>query len=206
MDVKKYASNKLKEKIQMELGDNIIISDRKIQLNQKINYHGAEYLLMSKGNQVNLKLVTPLYLTQEHTLYLSKFIKYKEVLKDCADPKIEICTNKEKTKFVIFDKNTNLDILNYLIARAENSIFDACSMVSNIRSYKEDEKITEFSSLTIYEQLEQILNIIYLFGRNSRDSKNKPNQFLKTFNVIDDDGFTIKYESITGLISYTKKI
>lgn len=205
IDVKTFGEDGAFARIQDKLGTQASVAKRKILLNQKIVYNGAEYLLMSKGESINLKLVTPLFLESSHVLYLSKYQKIKDELINRNEDSVILFTNRENTKFIEFSKTINKEILMCLVKRAEHPIFDNCSMICKIREFKNENKMTEFVELSIKEQIEILFSIICLFTRKSRDSKLTPNAYLKTASFVNND-VLIKYESITGLESHTKKI
>ena len=182
-----------------------ICLDKKIYNNQKILMNGCSYLMGSKGKVINLKPCSPIYLSSDLSLYLKKAEKYLDKL-NSSEEIIQIGENRfgnnNQEDNLLFSKDKNISILQKLIELSKNKKYDPNPMIVQIRDFESEEYLTDFKAKTIAEEIKTIIDIIYLFTRNSRQSNIKKNIFGLSTTFIQDKPVVVIHDSITGLISY----
>lgn len=195
--------NVLAKSINLKQGESISIdTDRVILSNQKVLMNGANYLLCTKGKQINLKPISPIFLPDKTNIYLKKAQKYKEVIKNNEGESLILETKKDTGEVFAISKTENAKILNEIKNISFNKKFDSCPMITQIREYD----IDLFATASLYDQLETLMSMIGLFTRNARTLSTRftKNVFLKSQSFIDENEVYIIYDSITGLKSYKK--
>lgn len=203
---KLFSKNKLRDKLISEFnlkkGESIDVNfKKKIFYNTELIVNGANYLLVGKGDRINLKPISPVYLPFDYQVYLNKGLKNFELFKDRSEDKIEIILNRQESGSFVLSKEKNLEILDFIINLANNKKYDFCPMVTQIRDWKHD----EFKALKIGEQIKEIMSLLALFTRKSRSlSLVKKSSFLKSKTFINECQVYIVYRSITGLETFKK--
>lgn len=172
---------------------------------QKIEVAGMRYLLSNFNRKyISLKPIDAIFLPNDEALYLQKAFKKIEDMKSCVEDYYPLQVNKDGEIAIMATKERNLAIYHQLIQIAGQKKYDFSSMISKNRSRYSDVDFMEFS---LYEELIEIRNMMYLMGRNSTQSTTTPNNMLPT-----KAGFIAKNEvylicdSITGLYSQRIKI
>ena len=144
-----------------------------------------------------------LYLDNEFVNYLA-FLSKKEdrlnMLKDFDGSEFAFSLNRENKDPFVVSKKQNIKIMKQLKEIANQTYFDGCNIIQTVRD------IDNFETLSLYDQIESIFEAIKLFGRNARYSKFSPNLFTKSKKSLFNEDISIINESITGLVSYKRKI
>ena len=188
----------------LKTGESMSIDlERIIIPNQKILLNGANYLLCTKGNTINLKPISPIFFSEEVVLYLKKAIKYKDELINSTND-LTSMTIKEKKQEYTISKEKNLYIFNEIILLASKKKYEQCSMISQLTEFDKE----SFTNKSMHEQIELLISMVALFTRKSRTLSTKftKNSFLKTKNFIDEENVILIYDSITGLESFKKAL
>ncbi len=182
---------------------------KRIYLNQKIKYENCIYLLYT-SNEIcnNYKLAYQSYLDNELLDYVNKSLSITEKIIDCNETSFSMKTNKNDGCFEV-SKIKNMKVFMALKDIYAQSIFERCSFIVRARNMMCD----TFESLTLYEQIMTIKNMIILLNRksvnakfNSAFSEMKTNLMRPSKNLKTGQNITLIYESPSGLYKHEEKI
>lgn len=182
---------------------------KRIYLNQKIKYENCIYLLYT-SNEIcnNYKLAYQSYLDNELLDYVNKSLSITEKIIDCNETSFSMKTNKNDGCFEV-SKIKNMKVFMALKDIYAQSIFERCSFIVRARNMMCD----TFESLTLYEQIMTIKNMIILLNRKSVNAKfnsafaeMKTNLMRPSKNLKTGQNITLIYESPSGLYKHEEKI
>lgn len=173
-----------------------------IQPNTKVLYDKVPYLLCSKGSVSNLKIAYQLYVDNKHVLYLNFLCKDDRLktLENFEGDSYEFILNREENNSVIASKKRNKEIFTELVRIGSQPYFKSCNVVQSIKT------VTNFDELNLYQQVNTLLEIIKLFGRDARYSKITPNMFTKSKQSLLNEDIYLVNESVTGLFKSIRKL
>lgn len=209
--IKLYGNNN--ETLWKKVIGNDLASDirviKRIYLNQKIKYENCIYLLYTSDEiRNNYKLAYQSYLDNELLDYVNKSLSIAEKIIDCNETSFSMKTNKNDGCFEV-SKNKNMKVFMALKDIYAQSIFESCSFIVRARNMMCD----KFESLTLYEQIMTIKNMIILLNRKSVNAKfnsvfaeMKTNLMRPSKNIKTGQNITLIYESPSGLYKHEEKI
>lgn len=176
-----------------------------IALKATLKKDGIQYLCTSFNEvQMNLKPITPIFLTRESEIYLSnltKYVdKYPEISNENNEHKFEV--NREGADSINFTESQSIEVVKELINKAKQNCFSYCPMISKLKDV-DAKKMIHLKPLS--EQLKIIRSFIGVFTRKSETLSNKA-YFLKSRGSILQDNLILCSDSITGLYHTERKL
>ena len=176
-----------------------------IALNATLKKDGIQYLCTSFNEvQMNLKPITPIFLTKKSEFYLSNLMKYVDKYPNISDEnnEYEFKINRGNVGPIKFTEKQSIEVAQELINKAKQDCFSYCPMISKLRSINAEEMI---HSKSLSEQLKIIKSLIGVFTRKSEILSDK-NNFRKSRGAILQEGLLLCSDSITGLYHTERKL
>lgn len=183
----------------------VIDAEHPIALNATLKKDGIQYLCTSFNEaQLNLKPITPIFLSRESEFYLSNLMKYVEKYPNISNGnnEYEFQTNRENVGPIKFTEKQSIGVAQELIDKAKQDCFAYCPMISKLRNVNVEEII---HSTSLSNQLKIIKSLIGVFTRKS-DTLSNGAYFSKSRGVILQEGLTLCSDSITGLYHSERKL
>ena len=201
--------NKLVELTDLKNDETIDDIDLKnpIYNDQKVLINGCYYLLCSNNAEtISLKPFSPIFLETESCKYLKKLDKYRENYKEQLTKENEnvlrIDTDKNAKNYVEISKEKNVKLIEELIELSKMEKYQYCTMICKFQEYD----INLFKAKTMYEQINEILGMIKIFGRKQENSSLLKSTFRKSMSSFLKNDVYLIYDSVTGLYSRKMKL
>ena len=119
---------------------------------------------------------------------------------------LAISRNRFSSEEIVFSNDSSLNVLNELLELSNQSRFDYCTMVTEIRNeQKADELRNKLLESCFTDQLKIIQSVLGRFTRRA-EQLSDGKVFLKGRGVITSEGLIIVSKSITGLYQTEKKL
>lgn len=198
--------NKLIELVPHKKGEEVKIDfTKQIPLMSVVKKDGVQYCLMTKGNQISLFPISPIFLDDisDSMLKLLENLCNKNVKEmESKENSISIVTNKEGSSIKLTKENI-LNTLNLLFQKASEERYSFCSPIKELGNYDVQANLIKLVNEGTYKECNNVLRTVYsIFTRKSRSIGNKI--FLKSRLNILAAGLMLVQDSITGL--YSKEI
>lgn len=152
--------DKLIEMVPHKKGDEVTIDFSKtIPLMSVVKKDGVRYCLMTKGNQISLFPISPIFLNDKccNTLKLLEKLCNKNAKEmDSKEESISIVVNKEGSKVVLTKENI-LSILNLIFQKASQRRYAFCSSIKELADYDYQTNLIKLVNEGSYKDCNNIL-------------------------------------------------
>lgn len=208
-------NDRLIELVPHKISDAVTVDlDHPLPLMALVNAGGLEYLLIGYGEkQVKLLPFTPIFLSFDDASYIENLARYvekrPELMANNGGTKtscLTISRNRYSSEEIVFSNDSSLKVLDGLLELSNQSRFDYCTMVTEIRNeQKANELRNKLLESCFADQLKIIQSTLGRFTRRA-EQLTGGKVFLKGRGVITSEGLIIVSKSITGLYQTEKKL
>ena len=175
--------------------------DNVVFMNQKAIHKGCLVLINNSNKScISEKTIHQIYLSNDDVYYLKSIKERIKQLDGVTENSCVLFSNKDGENQFVVSKEKNLSIFRELLRLANLKRYESVGMIRNNKNIPSEE---DFSNKLLSDQLSVIFDMILLFGRNPTDSKLCSSLYRPTKNY---DEITLIFDSVTGLVSYKKKI
>ena len=202
----KNIQNELLQLVPHKENENVLVNLKDtLPLHASLKVNSINYICIGKNaKQVNMKPISPIFLSRESERYLYQLIKFVEKNPSISAQETKYIFETDKNGFnkIDFSINKYKKLIDELNALSKNERYNYCPMVYEVNSKLYDPEI--INSLTLSEQLNDIKVRIGVFTRRSAVLSDKT--FLKSRGAILQDGAILVSNSITGLYHTERKL
>ena len=188
----------------------------KLKIKQLVKYNGTPcYLAGITGNSIVVHNGVEFYTDNKIDEYVNALLKLSEMKKNGAilgdEEKYIVKTNREGVEKLVVDKTQNLNLYKMLVERLEIKQYSGLSSMATFKNNL-NSMIEKFTTLSTYNQVETLLQIIRFFKCNAETSNltlidGSANSGKVLFNKdIAFVDFRIIHQSPCGLTQIEQKI